>query len=60
MQDESMAMIVNLPRELDAQLTDLARTRATTKHALLIEAATRFVTEEARMPATGRGSSAHR
>lgn len=41
-----MAMTVRLPAELDAKLEALARARHTSKHALLIEAADRFVSEE--------------
>lgn len=41
-----MAMTVRLPEELDAQLGELASRRHTSKHALLIEAADRFLREE--------------
>ncbi|VXA95009.1 conserved hypothetical protein [Microbacterium sp. 8M] len=41
-----MAMTVRIPAELDAQLSELAARRHTSKHALLIEAADRFVREE--------------
>lgn len=41
-----MAMTVRLPSELDAKLEAVARARHTSKHALLIEAADRFVGEE--------------
>ncbi|MEV4737063.1 MULTISPECIES: ribbon-helix-helix protein, CopG family [unclassified Microbacterium] len=41
-----MAMNLRLPAELDAQLSALADRRHTSKHALLIEAADRFVREE--------------
>ncbi|MDR2999399.1 MAG: ribbon-helix-helix domain-containing protein [Microbacterium sp.] len=41
-----MAMTVRIPPELDAQLSALAERRHTSKHALLIEAADRFVREE--------------
>ncbi|KAA0962162.1 MULTISPECIES: ribbon-helix-helix protein, CopG family [Microbacterium] len=41
-----MAMTVRLPEELDAQLNALAERRHTSKHALLIEAADRFLREE--------------
>ena len=41
-----MAMTVRLPEELDAQLGELASRRHTFKHALLIEAADRFLREE--------------
>lgn len=41
-----MAMTVRLPEELDAQLEQIARARHTSKHAILIEAATRFANSE--------------
>ncbi|KQQ67194.1 MULTISPECIES: ribbon-helix-helix protein, CopG family [unclassified Microbacterium] len=41
-----MAMTVRLPEELDAQLDEIARSRHTSKHAILIEAATRFANTE--------------
>ncbi|MCP1428221.1 putative transcriptional regulator [Microbacterium foliorum] len=41
-----MAMTVRLPEELDARLNALAERRHTSKHALLIEAADRFLREE--------------
>ena len=41
-----MAMTVRLPEELDKQLEALARARHTSKHAILIEAATRFANTE--------------
>lgn len=41
-----MAMTVRLPENIDAQLTALAERRHTSKHALLIEAADRFLREE--------------
>jgi len=41
-----MAMTVRLPEDLDAQLGALAERRHTSKHALLIEAADRFLREE--------------
>ncbi len=41
-----MAMTVRLPEELDVQLSELASRRHTSKHALLIEAADRFLREE--------------
>lgn len=41
-----MAMTVRLPEELDAQLEQIARERHTSKHAILIEAATRFANSE--------------
>lgn len=41
-----MAMTVRLPEELDAQLEAIARARHTSKHAVIIEAATRFVNSE--------------
>jgi len=43
-----MAMTVRLPEELDAKLEAIARARHTSKHAVLIEAATRFVNDRAR------------
>ncbi|KQR40123.1 ribbon-helix-helix protein, CopG family [Microbacterium sp. NPDC088619] len=41
-----MAMTVRLPEELDARLDEIARSRHTSKHAILIEAATRFANTE--------------
>lgn len=41
-----MAMTVRLPEELDAQLEEIARTRHISKHAVIIEAATRFANSE--------------
>lgn len=41
-----MAMTVRLPAELDAKLEHLAAARHTSKHAVLLEAAERFVSEE--------------
>lgn len=43
-----MAMTVRLPADLDSALGALAAARHTSKHALLIEAADRFVNEEQR------------
>jgi predicted transcriptional regulator len=43
-----MAMTVRLPEDIDARLTELAARRHTSKHALLIEAADRFVTDTSR------------
>lgn len=43
-----MAMTVRLPEELDAQLEAVARARHTSKHALLIEAASRYLAQEAK------------
>lgn len=40
-----MAMTVRLPAELDARLGEIAAQRHTSKHALLIEAADRFVAD---------------
>lgn len=40
-----MAMTVRLPKELDEKLEQLARARHTSKHALLVEAADRFMNE---------------
>jgi predicted transcriptional regulator len=53
-----MAMTVRLPPELDAALEKLAAERHTSKHALLIEGATRVVDSEARVErATGVAAS---
>ncbi|WP_314650501.1 ribbon-helix-helix protein, CopG family [uncultured Microbacterium sp.] len=41
-----MAMTVRLPENIDDQLGALAARRHTSKHALLIEAADRFLREE--------------
>ena len=41
-------MTVRLPEELDAKLEAIARDRHTSKHAVLIEAATRFANDNAR------------
>lgn len=41
-----MAMTVRLPAELDARLEKLAAERHTSKHALLIEGASRLVDSE--------------
>ena len=41
-----MAMTVRLPEELDARLGELAARRHVSKHALLVEAADRFLREE--------------
>ena len=41
-----MAMTVRLPEELDARLDEIARSRHTSKHAILLEAATRFANTE--------------
>ncbi|WP_433675617.1 ribbon-helix-helix protein, CopG family [Microbacterium gorillae] len=43
-----MAMTVRLPEDLDAKLTEIARERHTSKHALLIEAAERFASTESK------------
>lgn len=43
-----MAMNVRLPEELDARLEAIARERHTSKHAVLIEAATRFADAESK------------
>jgi len=43
-----MAMTVRLPEELDAQLEAIARARHTSKHAVIIEAATRFANSESK------------
>jgi len=39
-------MTVRLPAELDAKLEQIAAARHTSKHAVLLEAADRFVAEE--------------
>lgn len=39
-------MTVRLPEELDAKLEQIAAARHTSKHAVLLEAADRFVTDE--------------
>jgi predicted transcriptional regulator len=39
-------MTVRLPEELDAQLETIARARHMSKHAVIIEAATRFASAE--------------
>ncbi len=41
-----MAMTVRLPEELDAKLERIAASRHTSKHAVLLEAAERFVSQE--------------
>lgn len=41
-----MAMTVRLPEDLDAKLERIAASRHMSKHAVLIEAAERFATEE--------------
>lgn len=46
-----MAMTVRLPKELDEKLEAAARARHTSKHALLIEAADRFINEETKTEA---------
>lgn len=43
-----MAMNVRLPEELDAKLEAIARERHMSKHAVLIEAATRFADTESK------------
>jgi len=43
-----MAMNVRLPEELDARLEAIARERHTSKHAVLIEAVTRFADTESK------------
>lgn len=43
-----MAMTVRLPEDLDAKLTEIARERHTSKHALLIEAVERFASTESK------------
>ncbi|WP_136041911.1 MULTISPECIES: ribbon-helix-helix protein, CopG family [unclassified Microbacterium] len=43
-----MAMTVRLPDELDAQLEAIARARHMSKHAVIIEAATRFANDTSR------------
>lgn len=41
-----MAMTLRLPEELDKQLEEIARERHTSKHAIVVEAASRFVDHE--------------
>ena len=43
-----MAMTVRLPEELDRALEAIAEARHTSKHAMLIEAADRFVRQESK------------
>ncbi|WP_102193499.1 ribbon-helix-helix protein, CopG family [Microbacterium aurantiacum] len=43
-----MAMTVRLPEELDAKLEEIARARHISKHAVIIEAATRFANSESK------------
>jgi predicted transcriptional regulator len=43
-----MAMNVRLPEELDRKLETIARERHVSKHAVLIEAAERFVSTESK------------
>ena len=43
-----MAMTLRLPEELDKQLEEIARERHVSKHSVLIEAATRFVSTESK------------
>ncbi len=43
-----MAMNVRLPEELDARIDAIARERHISKHAVLIEAATRFADAESK------------
>ena len=43
-----MAMTVRLPEEHDAQLEAIARARHMSKHAVIIEAATRFANDTSR------------
>lgn len=43
-----MAMTLRLPEELDAKLEAIARARHISKHAVLIEAADRFATQESK------------
>ncbi|REJ04106.1 ribbon-helix-helix protein, CopG family [Microbacterium bovistercoris] len=43
-----MAMTVRIPAELDAQLEEIARARHMSKHAVIIEAAQRFASSEAK------------
>jgi len=40
-----MAMTLRIPEELDRQLEEIAATRHTSKHALIIEAAARFAAQ---------------
>jgi len=46
-----MAMTLRLPEELDAKLEQIAAARHTSKHAVLLEAAERFASEEFRTAA---------
>lgn len=41
-----MAMTLRLPEELDKQLEEIARARHMSKHAVVLEAATRFAQTE--------------
>jgi dihydroneopterin aldolase len=43
-----MAMTVRIPADLDAKLEEIARSRHTSKHAVIIEAAERFVSSESK------------
>lgn len=43
-----MAMSLRLPEELDARLEEIARSRHMSKHAVIIEAATRFANSESK------------
>ena len=43
-----MAMTLRLPDDLDSQLEEIARERRTSKHAIVVEAAARFVSSEAK------------
>lgn len=43
-----MAMTLRLPEELDKQLEEIARARHTSKHAIVVEAAARFASSEAK------------
>lgn len=43
-----MAMTVRLPEDLDSALEAIARERHTSKHALIVEAATRFARQESK------------
>lgn len=43
-----MAMTLRLPEDLDNQLEEIARARHTSKHAIMVEAAARFASSEAK------------
>ncbi|MFA5607032.1 MAG: hypothetical protein WDA07_07580 [Leucobacter sp.] len=43
-----MAMTLRLPEELDQQIEEIARARHTSKYAIVVEAAMRFASTEAK------------